>query len=161
MAAVSGNQGDPPVKVSVGDYTLNLTFMGNGRIPIAPEPTPAAAPAGQVSAPVSLSLTTPAPPQGGRGGRGGAAGQQAGTAIFINAGPNEYYMHGSSGNIRVSFTPNTPGPQIVGLGDVQEGRFTDGKWVVIRQLGGDDTGQGELLTLRPNSLMRVTVYRYE
>jgi hypothetical protein len=49
----------------------------------------------------------------------------------------------------------------VGLGDVQEGKFVDGKWVVIRQLGGDDTGQGELLTLRTNTLMRVTVYRYE
>jgi hypothetical protein len=158
MAAVTGKQGDPPVKVSVGEYTLNLAFMGNGRIPIAPEPAATAAPAaGQpAAAPVA------APPQGGRGGRGAAGGQpQGGTAIFINAGPNEYYMHGTSGNIRVSFTANTPGPPIVGLGDVQEGKFVDGKWVVVRQLGGDDTGQGELLTLRPNTMMRVTVYRYE
>jgi hypothetical protein len=70
-------------------------------------------------------------------------------------------MSGANGNIRVSFTANTPGPPIVGLGDVQEGKFVDGKWVVVRQLAGDDTGQGELLTLRPNGLMRVTVYRYE
>jgi hypothetical protein len=162
MAAVSGNQGDPPVKVSVGEYTLNLSFMGNGRIPIAPEPTAAPArPAGQPAAPTPAAAPAPAP--GGRGGRGGASGgqPQAGTAIFINAGPNEYYMSGGSGNIRVSFTANTPGPPIVGLGDVQEGKFVDGKWVVVRQLGGDDTGQGELLTLRPNSMMRVTVYRYE
>jgi hypothetical protein len=33
--------------------------------------------------------------------------------------------------------------------------------VVVRQLGGDDTGQGEILSLRPNTVLRVTVYRYE
>jgi hypothetical protein len=133
------------VKVSVGEYTLNLTFLGAGRIPIAPEPTAAAA----------------ARPAGTAPQAGTPSAQPGGTAIFINAGPSEYYMHGASGNIRVSFTANTPGPPIVGLGDVQEGKFVDGKWVVIRQLGGDDTGQGELLTVRPNTMMRVTVYRYE
>jgi hypothetical protein len=160
MAAVQGL----PVKVSLGDYTLNLTGMGAGRTPIAPDPTPAAQPGGQANPP------TPAPPQGGRGQAGqgapqGGRGQQASggldVAIFIAAGPNEFYMSGGNGNIRVAFTPNTPGPPIVGLGDVQEGKFVDGKWVVIRQLGGDDTGQGELLTLRTHTLMRVTVYRYE
>jgi hypothetical protein len=48
----------------------------------------------------------------------------------------------------------------VGQGDVQVGRFVDGKWTVVRQLGGDDTGQGEILSLRPNTVQRVTVYRY-
>ncbi len=42
-----------------------------------------------------------------------------------------------------------------------EGKFADGKWVVVRQLGGDDTGQGEILTLRPNTILRVLLYRYE
>jgi hypothetical protein len=170
MAAVSMNPGDPPLKLSLGEYTLNLTGMSGGRIPIAPEPTPAAQPGGQ------QSTQAPGQPQGGRGqvgqqaqgqpqgGRGQAGPQPTagpGVAIFIAAGPNEFYMSGGNGNIRVAFTPNTPGPQTVGLGDVQEGKFVDGKWVVVRQLGGDDTGQGEILTLRPNSLMRVTVYRYE
>jgi hypothetical protein len=50
---------------------------------------------------------------------------------------------------------------MVGLGEVQEGRFVDGKWTVLRQLAGDDTGQGEILTLRPNTTLRVTLYRYE
>ena len=63
--------------------------------------------------------------------------------------------------MRIGFTPNTAGPRIVGLGDVQEGKFVDGKWRVVRQLGGDDTGQGEILSLRPNTVLRVTVYRYE
>jgi len=195
MAAVSLNQGDPPQKVKVGDYTLSLTAMGIGRIPIAPEPTPAVTTGGQANPPaqggrgattMGGQILNVAPPaqgggrgqaaqpapaaapeggRGGRGGRGGPAGQAQtggpGISIFIAAGPNEFYMSGGNGNTRVSFTPNTPGPPIVGLGDVQVGKFVDGKWVVVQQLAGDDTGQGELLTLRANSLMRVTVYRYE
>jgi hypothetical protein len=185
MAAVRLTQGDPPTKLSLGDYTLTLTAMGMGRIPIAPEPTPAAQPGGRggaaPAAPAAPATPAAAPApaggrgtaadqaaaggRGGRGGRGGAADQTpvagAGISIFIAAGPNEFYMTGGSGNTRVSFTANTPGPPIVGLGDVQIGRFADGKWVVVQQLAGDDTGQGELLTLRANSLMRVTVYRYE
>jgi hypothetical protein len=198
MAAVRLNQGDPPQKVSLGDYTLTLTAMGMGRIPIAPEPTPAVTVGGQpaqggrsqgqvidVAPPAqggrggrggrgAADQPAPAPggrgaadqpPAGGRGGRGGPAGQpqtgSPGISILIAAGPNEFYMSGGNGNTRVSFTPNTPGPPIVGLGDVQVGKFVDGKWVVVQQLAGDDTGQGELLTLRANSLMRVTVYRYE
>ena len=176
MAAVRLNQGDPPTKLSLGDYTLNLTAMGMGRIPITPEPTAAAQPGGRggaapapPAAPAAPAAPAPAAApeggRGGRGGRGGPAGQPQtggqGISIFIAAGPNEFYMTGGSGNTRVSFTANTPGPPIVGLGDVQIGKFVDGKWVVVQQLAGDDTGQGELLTLRANSLMRVTVYRYE
>jgi hypothetical protein len=173
MAAVRLNQGDPPQKVSVGDYTLNLTAMGMGRIPIAPEPTPAAAPAGRGGAAppapaAPAAAAAPAAPDGGRGGRGGRGGPAGqapiggpGVCIFIAAGPNEFYMSGGPGNTRVGFTPNTPGPPIVGLGDVQVGKFVDGKWVMVQQLAGDDTGQGELLTLRANTFMRVTVYRYE
>ena len=193
MAALRLNQGDPPAKASLGEYTLNLTAMGRGRIPIAPEATAAAQTGGRAAQPQPAApRQAENQPQGGRGqadqqaqaqapggrgpapqqpgappfgGRGGPMGQQQtagpGVAIVIAAAPNEYYMSGGNGNIRVAFTPNTPGPQIVGLGDVQEGKFVDGKWVVTRQLGGDDTGQGEILTLRPNALMRVTVYRYE
>jgi hypothetical protein len=62
--------------------------------------------------------------------------------------------------MRVDFTANTPGPANVGLGDVEEGRFVDGKWQVIRQIAGDDTAQGEILMLRPNVILRVTVYRF-
>ena len=44
---------------------------------------------------------------------------------------------------------------------MQEGKFVDGKWIVVRQLGGDDIGQGEILTLRPNTILGWLVYRYE
>ena len=65
------------------------------------------------------------------------------------------------GGIQIAFTPITRGRQIVGLGDVQQGKFVQGQWRVVRQLGGDDTGQGEILTVRPNAPLRVTVYHYE
>jgi hypothetical protein len=61
----------------------------------------------------------------------------------------------------IGFTAETPGPSIAGLGIVQQGKFVDGKWTVVRQLGGDDIGQGEILALRPNTILRVVLYRYE
>ncbi|MGA2117293.1 MAG: DUF5597 domain-containing protein [Bryobacteraceae bacterium] len=136
ITAVRMNQGDEPKKVSLGNYTLELSYTGRGRVPIAPEPN---------------AMARPAPPAG-------PAPMEA-VAILIAAGPDEYYMGG--GGLRIAFTANTPGPATVGLGIVQEGKFVDGKWVVVRQLGGDDIGQGEILPLRPNTILRVVVYRYE
>jgi hypothetical protein len=150
MTAVRMDQGDAPLQVKLGDYTLNLSYVGRGRVPIAPEPTPA----GGEQRPRPAAQNAPAAPAPAP--RPSAA--QA-TAILIANGPNEFYLGG--GGFRIGFSPNTPGPAIVGLGDVQEGRFVDGKWVALRQLGGDDTGQGEILSLRPNTILRVTVYRYE
>ena len=143
ITAVRMNRGDAPLSVKLGDYTLNLSYTGAGRVPIAPEP----AAAGQQRPP-------------GTAAQGQAPAVQA-AAILIAAGPNEFYFGAGAGGLRIGFTPNTPGPPIIGLGDVQEGKFVDGKWRVVRQLGGDDTGQGEILSLRPNTVLRVTVYRYE
>jgi hypothetical protein len=155
ITTVLMNQGDAPAKVKLGDYTLSLSYVGRGRVPIAPEP---AAPAERGQA------AQAGPPQaqaGGRGGQGAQPGPAQANAILVASGPDEYFMCAGSGGIRIAFTPNSPGPATVGLGDVQEGRFVDGKWVVVRQLGGDDTGQGEILSLRANTVMRVTVYRYD
>jgi hypothetical protein len=132
IAAVRTRQGDPPVKLALGGYTLELTFTGRGRPPIAPG-------------------AAPAPP----------AEHVPGSAILVAGGPDEFFMGAVGGGVRFVFTPATPGPSMVGLGEVQEGRFVDGKWTVLRQLAGDDTGQGEILTLRPNTTLRVTLYRYE
>src|SRR5271157_3895079 len=142
MTAVRMNRGDAPLNVKLGDYTLNLSYIGAGRVPIAPEPTAA----GQ-QRPPGAAAQGPPPVQA--------------AAILIAAGPDEFYFGAGAGGLRIGFAPNTPGPRIVGLGDVQEGKFVDGKWKVVRQLGGDDTGQGEILSLRPNTVLRVTVYRYE
>jgi hypothetical protein len=77
--------------------------------------------------------------------------------IFIATGPDEFYMAGNGLNI--TLTPNTPGPPIVGLATVEEGRFVDGRWMRGRTLAGDDTGQGNNIALR-GGILRVTVYRY-
>jgi len=133
---------DPPRKIQLGNYTLEVARMG-GRRPAAPAPAagPGAAPA-------------PAP------------GFEA--AIFISTGPDEYYAAGT--NVSVSFTPNTPGPEHAGIGTVEEGTFVNGRWVASRQLAGDETGEGQNLSLRSHpvdripdayvGIQRFTLYRY-
>lgn len=81
--------------------------------------------------------------------------------IFIATGPDEFYMAG--GGLTITFSADTPGPPIVGLATVEEGRFADGRWVRGRTLAGDDTGQGNSVSLRGDggeTILRVTVYRY-
>ncbi len=133
ITAVRMKQGDAPIDVKLGGYTLKLTYIGS-RVSIAPEPP-------------------------GAGQTAQAPGEA--TAILIAAGQDEFYFGAQGGAVRIDFGPTTPGPRIVGLGDVQQGQFVEGRWRVVRQLGGDDTGQGEILTVRPNAPLRVTVYRYE
>jgi len=81
------------------------------------------------------------------------------TAILISTGPDEYFIIGDS--LNVTFSPNGPGPEQVGLGTVEEGSFVDGKWVPGRRLAGDDTEQGETSGVRVAGAMRVTLYRYK
>jgi hypothetical protein len=135
IAAVRLNQGDAPLDLKLGNYTMTLSYVGMGRVPIAPD---------QSAAPAAHDPKAP-----------------EAAAILIAAGPDEFYFGSVGGGIRIAFAPTTPGPKIVGLGDVQQGKFVQGEWRVVRQLGGDDTGQGEILTVRPNVPLRVTVYRYE
>ncbi|HME58277.1 MAG TPA: DUF5597 domain-containing protein, partial [Terracidiphilus sp.] len=128
-----------PRHVKLGNYTLTLTYSGRA-MHIPPQeaglrkPSPAFPPPATTEPPIEAA------------------------AILIATGPDEYYFAG--GGMAIDFTANTPGPQNVGLGDVQEGKFVDGKWVVTRQLAGDDDAQGEILILRPNTILRVTLYRF-
>jgi hypothetical protein len=92
----------------------------------------------------------------------------SGVALFINTGPDEYYAAGNSAS--VTFAPNTPGPEHAGLGTVEEGTFVNGRWIPSRQLAGDETGQGQHLSLRSSpadrisdryvGIQRFTLYRY-
>ena len=79
-------------------------------------------------------------------------------AIFINTGPDEYYVAGKG--VSLSFSPNTPGPEMDGLGTVEEGKFVNGRWVPGRQLAGDETIQGQYVSLWNKGIQRVTLYRY-
>ncbi len=93
-------------------------------------------------------------------------------AIFIASGPDEFFAAGNG--VNVSFSPNTPGPPLVGLATVEEGVFVDGRWVPGRRLAGDDTGSQCLVLARIHEdashpalfgpsmkgIQRVTLYRY-
>jgi hypothetical protein len=149
ITAVRLNQGDAPAQFKLGNYTLTAAYIGRGRVPIAPQPKQSA----QRGTPAQ-----PAAPAVGRRPDGTPPPMEA-AAIVVESGADEFYLGG--GGIRFEFAANTPGPATVGLGIVQEGKFVDGKWTIIRQLGGDDIGQGEILTLRPNTILRVLLYRYQ
>jgi hypothetical protein len=132
MSAVLMEPNDPPQKIRVGNYTLEVTFWPiRYKMPlIMPgEPPP-----------------RPPPPA---------------AAIFIATGPDEYFVAGSG--VKVTFSPNTPGPPRAGLGTVEEGTFVNGRWVPGVRLAGDDTGQGEDLfeTQRHMGIQRVALYRYQ
>jgi hypothetical protein len=96
------------------------------------------------------------------------------SAIFIAAGPDEYYLAGSG--VILTFSPNTPGPPLAGLATVEEGSFTNGRWIPGRLLAGDSTEEGESIRLSwapgswvpvyrqrasPDAIQRVTLYRYQ
>jgi hypothetical protein len=95
-------------------------------------------------------------------------------ALFIAAGPDEYFVAGSG--VTLKFSPNTPGPPLAGLATVEEGSFVNGHWVPGRLLAGDSTEEGESITLSwapgswvpfyrqrvsPDAIQRVTLYRYQ
>jgi len=134
MSAVLLGAEDPPKKVQVGNYTLEVARMRPRVVPGAP----------------------PAPPQG------------FAAAIFIATGPDEYYAAGT--DVSVTFSPNTPGPEHAGIGTVEEGTFVDGRWIPSRQIAGDETGEGQNLSLRSHpvdripdryvGIQRFTLYRY-
>jgi len=135
-------EGEAPQKVSLGNYTLTLSYTGR-TLRLAPQTK-----GGIVASPPPPGATMVAEPP------------EDAAAILVNTAPDEFYFSDVGSAMRVDFTANTPGPANVGLGDVEEGRFVDGKWQVIRQIAGDDTAQGEILMLRPNVILRVTVYRF-
>jgi hypothetical protein len=140
ITAVRMRKGDAPKKVSIGDYTLTLTYTGRN-----------------LFLPVQLRGGVEPSPRWGLSDSANLPPVEAVTLI-IASGPDEFYFAG--GGVRVDFSANTPGPQNVGLGDVQEGKFVDGKWVITRRIAGDDDGQGDLLTINPEKIERVQLYRF-
>jgi len=63
-------------------------------------------------------------------------------AILIAAGPDEYFAAGSG--VTITFSPSTSGPPHVGLATVEEGTFTNGRWVPGRVMAGDDDDEGNM-----------------
>ena len=131
MTAILPGPKDAPTKIQLGNYTLEVG-------PARPRGAPPAQ--GQPSSP------QPQAP--------------ASVAMFIAAGPDEYYAIGRGVTIYFYPNPNAPGQPLAGLGTVEEGRFVNGKWVPGRLLAGDDTEQGQYLDLRSLGILRFTLYRY-
>jgi hypothetical protein len=105
---------------------------------------------------VAASQTAPA-------AGGSAQAPVRGYAILIQTDPDEFWVAGANLNIRfASAIASTP---MASLAAVQEGRFENGTWVVIRHLAGDDTGMGGddraslRLTANPR-ILRVSLYSY-
>jgi hypothetical protein len=93
--------------------------------------------------------------------RGGATGAQVPlpyAAIFISTGPDEFFVAGFG--VTIGFSPNTPGAPLAGLGTVEEGAFVNGRWVAGRQLAGDETEEGDYVSLYEPGIQHLTLYRY-
>lgn len=80
--------------------------------------------------------------------------------LIICEGPDEYLVAGTG--LVITFTPRMPGPPIAGIASVQEGRFVDGRWELVRWLGGDETHQGRHLRIPAGQfgIQRIKLYRY-
>jgi hypothetical protein len=96
-----------------------------------------------------------------------------GYAIVISVGPDEYFVAGR--DVQVTFTPNTPGPEIAGLARVEAGKFAKGQWIPGRRVNGDDvvldydqagaaaknqSGSGLIFGADGPTIQRVKLYRY-
>jgi hypothetical protein len=145
MAGVVVGAGEPPQKIALGNYLLEVSYPRSFR---AQAPTTTATPP-PVFAMVSLeAIELP---------------ERAG-ALFIAMGPDEYLVAGS-GPVEVRFSPNTPGEPTAGILSIEEGTYADGRWVPGRRLNGDENGGGRNLRLggdesRNGSIQRIKLYRY-
>ncbi len=97
----------------------------------------------------------------------------SGYCIIIMTEPDEFVVAGS--DIQITFFANTPGPEIVGLASVFEGKYVDGRWIPGRKLNGDaimldyhldrmaaENRPGSVLRLQGGGpvIRRVKLYRF-
>jgi len=131
-----------------GNSTMSAVLLGPDDPPQKVEVGNYTLHVGSSSRPRAMAGGTPSP----------QPAQTSSAAIFIAAGPDEFFAAGSG--ITATISPNTPGLPLAGLATVEEGKFVDGRWVPGRRLAGDDDAQGQSLSLRSMGIQRFTVYRY-
>jgi hypothetical protein len=136
----------PLILAHQGNGTMSAVLMG-------PKDAPQKVPVGSHTLEVSYQGPRAAP-----GAQGPQPALPSAAAIFIAAGPDEYFLAGSG--VSIKFSPNMPGPEFDGLATVEDGVFVDGRWVPGRRLAGDDTAQGQSVSLRSRGIQHVTLYRY-
>ena len=147
MAGVIVIADDPPQKIPLGNYVLEVSYTRGRRPPKPPAAKPAAG---------APAVPAPTPPP--------TRPQERAGALFIAVGPDEYIVAGS-GTVDVKFSPNTPGDPIAGIVSIDEGAFVEGRWVPGRRLNGDESDSNKALrlvggTLPNGSIQRVKLYRY-
>jgi beta-galactosidase GanA len=84
-----------------------------------------------------------------------------GYGIVMTDGLNEFIGAGSG--FRVRFFSKTKSTEVIGIGNVNEGIFSNGIWVPGRRLNGDENDQGRAWRFNPRdlSIEKCTVYKYE
>jgi beta-galactosidase GanA len=82
-----------------------------------------------------------------------ATGQGEGQDEFVGAGKG----------FRVLITPRSPTAPRIGIASIDEGHFSEGKWLPGRRLNGDETDQGNYWRFdqRDIHIEKATFYRYE
>jgi len=110
------NKDSPDTQIKLGGYILNVSLWGWNRRSVS-------------DVPIGFNTNTL---------KGlDVLPDTMGYGIFMATGPDEFLMAGD--NVQVTFSLETPGPGFVGLAEQEAGRFENGKWVVTRYLGGDDS----------------------
>jgi hypothetical protein len=81
--------------------------------------------------------------------------------LFIATGPDDFIIVGRGMNVFFSAADDPSAS--VGLGTVDEGVYTDGRWVPGRRLNGDETPEWKALRFRADNygVQRVKLYRYK
>ena len=83
------------------------------------------------------------------------------SAIIIQTDVDEFYVAGSG---IVATFKNLSNPDLnVGILKVDEGRFENNEWNIIRHLNGDQTHQGRHVRIfyGDYSILRLELYNYE
>jgi hypothetical protein len=98
---------------------------------------------------------------------------ESGYCMIIMTEPDEFVIAGS--DIQITFFADTPGPEIVGLASVYEGKYVNGQWFPGRNLSGDvimqdyhldrmaeENRSGSVLRLEGEgpSIRKVKLYRF-
>lgn len=99
---------------------------------------------------------------------------ETGYGLVIATGPDEFIIAGK--DIQLNFFPASPGPAYVGYASIDEGWYSDGKWIAGRRLNGDDImlnyniGEeaavqktGSVVRMQGDGprILRVKLYRFE
>lgn len=96
-----------------------------------------------------------------------------GYALAIGVSPDEYVVAGR--NIQITFSPNPPADEVAAVASIDEGTFSNGRWIPGRRLNGDEimldydlsklaaknqTGTGARFGDRAVSIYRIKLMRY-